>query len=69
MIMSSVKANHNQQEQFMSKDNNLVSQSGAKIYRYTDGEKEWGSAQGEQCIEDIADHIEQYIGEVAMVFH
>jgi hypothetical protein len=53
----------------MSKDGNLVSLSGAPIFRYTDGEKEWEAAHGEECIEEISDHIEKHIGEIAMVFH
>jgi hypothetical protein len=53
----------------MSKEENVVSMSGAPVFRYTDGEKEWESARGEECIEEISDHIERYIGEVSMVFH
>lgn len=53
----------------MSEDDNLVSMSGAPIFRYTDGENEWEAPHGEECIEQISDHIEQYIGEVEMVFH
>ncbi len=53
----------------MSKDEKLVSMSGAPIFRYTDGEKEWESPTGEECIEEISDHIEKYIGQIDMVFH
>lgn len=53
----------------MSPDDKLVSLSGAPIFRYTDGEKEWEAPQGEECIEQISDHIERYIGPVDMVFH
>lgn len=53
----------------MSKGENIVSMSGAPIFRYTDGEKEWEMPNGEECIEEISDHIERYIGEVSMVFH
>lgn len=53
----------------MSKDENIVSMSGAPIFRYTDGEKEWETPNGEECIEEISDHIERHIGEVSMVFH
>jgi len=53
----------------MNKDENLVSMSGAPIFRYTDGEKEWESPSGEECIEEISDHIERHIGKVDMVFH
>jgi hypothetical protein len=53
----------------MSKDEKIVSMSGAPIFRYTDGEKEWEAPNGEECIEEISDHIERHIGEVSMVFH
>lgn len=53
----------------MSDDGKLVSLSGAPIFRYTDGEKEWEAAQGEECIEEISAHIERHIGPVEMVFH
>ena len=52
-----------------NKDNKLVSLSGKPIYRYTDGEKEWEAPHGEECLEEISDHIEQYIGPIDMVFH
>jgi Suppressor of fused protein (SUFU) len=53
----------------MSKDDNLVSMSGARIFRYTDGAREWESPHGEECIEQISNHIEQYIGKINSVFH
>lgn len=53
----------------MSKDENVVSISGAKIFRYTDGEKEWEAPQGEECIEEISDHIERHIGNIHLVYH
>ena len=53
----------------MSEEEKLVSLSGAPIFRYTDGEKEWEAAHGEECIEEISDHIEEHIGKVSMVFH
>jgi hypothetical protein len=53
----------------MSKEDKLVSKSGVPIFKYTDGEKEWDAPHGEECIEEISDHIEKYIGEVSMVFH
>ncbi len=53
----------------MSEEDNLVSMSGAPIFRYTDGEKEWETPHGEESIEEISDHIENYIGEISMVFH
>lgn len=43
--------------------------SGAPIFRYTDGEKEWEAPSGEECIEEISNHIERHIGKVSMVFH
>lgn len=39
------------------------------VYRYDDGEKPWEPVQGEECIEEISDHIEKHIGAVDMVFH
>lgn len=45
------------------------SPSGAPVFRYTDGEKEWEAAHGEECIEEISDHIEKYIGNIEIVFH
>ncbi|MCB1582220.1 MAG: suppressor of fused domain protein [Xanthomonadales bacterium] len=53
----------------MSNDDNNVSKSGAKIFTYTDGEKEWEAAHGEECIEEISDHIERHIGEIHLVYH
>lgn len=53
----------------MSDDGKLVSLSGAPIFRYTDGEKEWEAPHGEECIEEISDYIERHIGEIHMVFH
>ena len=53
----------------MGKDENIVSMSGDPIFRYTDGEKEWEAPYGEECIEEISDHIERYIGKVSIVFH
>ena len=53
----------------MANEDNVVSMSGAPIFRYTDGEKEWEAPHGEECIEEISGHIEAHIGEVSMVFH
>lgn len=53
----------------MSEEDNIVSMSGAPVFRYTDGENEWEAAHGEECIEEISDHIERYIGEIEVVFH
>lgn len=53
----------------MSKEVNTLSKSGSPIFRYTDGETEWEAPVGEECIEEISNHIEQYIGEISMVFH
>lgn len=55
----------------MSKDDDdkLVSMSGQPIWRHEGPEKEWEPPQGEMCLEEISDHIEKHVGEVAMVFH
>ncbi len=53
----------------MGKKHNLVSLSGAPIFRYTDGAKEWESPHGEESIDAISDHIEQHLGTVESVFH
>ncbi|GAB1153600.1 MAG: suppressor of fused domain protein [Shewanella algae] len=53
----------------MSKDEQEYSLSGDPIFRYTDGEKEWQSPMGEECIVQISEHIERHIGEVTWVFH
>ncbi len=53
----------------MSKDEQLTSPSGAPIFKYNDGEKEWESPSGEMSLEQISDHIEKYIGEIDMVYH
>ena len=53
----------------MSTDENIVSIAGSRIFRYTDGENEWEAAQGEECIEEISDHIEKHIGSIATVYH
>lgn len=53
----------------MAKDENVVSMSGAPIFRYTDGEKEWEAPHGEECIEQISEHIERHIGKIDTVFH
>ncbi|MCP3866914.1 MAG: suppressor of fused domain protein [Gammaproteobacteria bacterium] len=53
----------------MSKENNIVSMSGAPIFRYTDGEKEWEAPHGEECIEQISAHIERHIGSIHRVYH
>lgn len=53
----------------MSENENIVSLSGAKIFRYTDGETEWEAPQGEECIQEISDHIEKYVGKINSVLH
>lgn len=53
----------------MSEEDNLVSLSGSPIFRYTDGEKEWEAPHGEECIEEISDHIELHLGKIEIVFH
>ena len=45
------------------------SESGAPIFTYSDGEKEWQSPHGEECIEEISNHITAHIGEIDMVYH
>ncbi len=52
----------------MSKEK-IVSLSGAPIFTYTEGEKEWQALHGEVCIEEISDHIERHLGKVHSVFH
>lgn len=49
--------------------NNLVSLSGAPVFTYTDGEKEWQSPQGEMHLEEISAHIEKHIGPIHKVLH
>ncbi len=53
----------------MRKDKNIVSMSGAPVFRYTDGEKERVVPNGEQCIDEISNHIKQHIGGIGIVFH
>jgi len=46
------------------------SESGSPIYRYEDvKEKEFEFASGESSIEEISDHIENFIGKIDTVFH
>lgn len=51
-----------------SNDGDLVSLSGAPIFRHTESTP-WAPPQGEECIEQISDHIETYLGKVETVFH
>ena len=44
------------------------SPSGSPIYRHA-AAKEWQPPQGEECIEQISDHIEAHLGPVKSVFH
>jgi Suppressor of fused protein (SUFU) len=53
----------------MSHEPAKYSPTGAPIYHYADGEKEWEVADGEDSLEAISTHIEQYIGKVETVFH
>jgi hypothetical protein len=53
----------------MTESENIVSLSGAKIFRYTDGENEWEAPQGEECIEEISNHIEKHVGKINSVLH
>jgi Suppressor of fused protein (SUFU) len=50
-------------------EKDIESVPGSKIFTYTDGEKEWQAPYGEQCIQEISDHIERYIGKIYKVFH
>lgn len=59
----------NKKGNIMSNNDNEVSESGAPIFTYTDGEKEWQAAHGEECIEEISNHINRFIGEIHLVFH
>lgn len=51
-----------------SGNDEIVSLSGAPIYRHTESTP-WAAPQGEVCIEQITDHIEQHLGKVESVFH
>lgn len=53
----------------MSKDENVISMSGAPIFTYPEGEKAWQAPHGEECINEISDHIEEHIGKIKNVFH
>ena len=52
----------------MSKDDKLVSLSGAPIYRHGEPAT-WSAPKGEECLEQISDHIEAHLGPVAWVLH
>ncbi len=46
------------------------SESGAPIYRYNEADKrEFEGPSGDSSIDEISNHIEQYVGEIHMVFH
>lgn len=53
----------------MNQNENILSKSGVPIVRYTDGGKERESAHGDECIEEISNHIKRHIGQVDLVFH
>lgn len=53
----------------MSNDDKLVSLSGAPIFRYTEGPRDWEPPRGEECLEAISAHIGRHLGEVDTVFH
>jgi hypothetical protein len=42
--------------------------SGQPIYRH-DAPSEWQAPKGEECLEQISNHIERHLGKVATVFH
>lgn len=47
-----------------------ISGSKSPIYKYSESDKkDFEIASGEQSTEEIAEHIEKYIGEIHMVFH
>ncbi|WP_374583028.1 suppressor of fused domain protein [Pseudoduganella sp.] len=46
----------------------VVSLAGQPIYRHG-APSEWQAPQGEDCCEQISDHIEQYLGRAETVFH
>jgi hypothetical protein len=46
------------------------SESGAPIYRYNEADKRgFEGASGDSSIEEISNHIEEYVGKIHMVFH
>ena len=49
-------------------DSNVISMAGQPIYRHGDP-TEWQPPQGEECIQEISDHIERHLGKVETVFH
>jgi len=53
----------------MSKDDNVVSLSGAPIVQHAEGEKAWEPPRGEECTKEISEHIEKHIGRIDSVFH
>ncbi|AEG02087.1 suppressor of fused domain protein [Methylomonas methanica] len=50
------------------KDKSIVSLSGNPVYRHGPA-KDWEGPKGEECIEQISQHIETYLGKVETVFH
>lgn len=46
----------------------VVSLSGAPIYRHAESAP-WQAPQGEECIDQISDHIERYLGKIETVLH
>ena len=49
-------------------ESNIVSMAGQPIYRHGEP-SEWKPPQGEECIEEISNHIEAHVGKVETVFH
>lgn len=46
----------------------IVSMSGSPIYRHGEAAP-WQAPKGEECLEQISDHIEKHLGKVETVFH
>jgi hypothetical protein len=51
-----------------NKDSNEVSLAGQPIYRHSEPTA-WQQPEGEACIEQISDHIEEHLGKIESVFH
>lgn len=51
-----------------NKDSNEVSLAGQPIYRHSEPTA-WQPPEGEVCIEQISEHIEEHLGRIESVFH
>lgn len=49
-------------------ESKIVSMAGQPIYRHSES-TEWQPPQGEECIQEVSDHIEAHLGKVETVFH